>query len=129
EFIKSFDSLLDAQLGAINKTKHAYLLYDYPVETMSVARRKMENKSFVERFELFINGLEIGHGFTDSLDADDVEKRMNRLGWRDDVLLAQLRAGKLPASGGFGIGIERLVQVSLGIQSTKDMVVPQVLEV
>jgi lysyl-tRNA synthetase class 2 len=94
---------------------------------MSVAKRKEQDSDMIERFELFIGGQEIGHGFTDSVDSDDVENRMEKLGWRDSALIAQLRNHKLPESGGFGIGIERLVQVSMGVKNIKDVVVPQIL--
>jgi lysyl-tRNA synthetase class 2 len=127
EFIGQFEKLLDARLIEIDKSKRAYIICDYPVETMSLARRKKENPDFVERFELFADGIEIGHGFTDAMNPDDIENRMLRLNWKDEALLQQLRNKELPESGGFGIGIERLVQVSLEIKSIKDMVVSQII--
>jgi lysyl-tRNA synthetase class 2 len=128
-FIKQFEDLLDKKLAYINKDKKAYIIYDYPVETMSLAKRMPEKDDLVERFELFVDGTEIGHGFMDEMDADDVECRMSRLGWKDIALLQQLKNRELPESGGFGIGIDRLVRVSLGDESLKDkdIIVPQIL--
>jgi lysyl-tRNA synthetase class 2 len=128
-FIKQFENLLDKKLAEINKSKKVYIICDYPVETMSLAKRISGRNDFVERFELFVAGTEIGHGFMDEMDADDVEDRMTRLGWTDTALLQQLRNKELPDSGGFGIGIDRLVRVSMGDESLKDkdIIVPQLL--
>ncbi len=91
-------------------------LTDYPIETICLARRSATASHVAERFEVYLNGLEIGHGFMDAVDADDVRSRMEENGQRfvDQAFVERLRAGVLPASGGFGLGIERLLAASEG---------------
>lgn len=86
-------------------------LTDYPIETICLANRHPQAKYVAQRFEVFLNGVEIGHGFVDSSDPDDVLERMKQNGKQfvDSAFVMQLRSGALPASAGFGIGIERLL--------------------
>lgn len=86
-------------------------LTDYPIETLCLANRKAEAPHIAERFEIYLNGLEIGHGFVDAIDPDDVLTRMMENGpqFTDRAFVERLRSGGLPTSGGFGVGIERLL--------------------
>jgi lysyl-tRNA synthetase class 2 len=87
------------------------LLTDYPAQTICLANRRADAPHVVERFEIFINGLEVGHGFVDALDPEDVLARMVENGnqFVDQLLVDRLTRGEMPPSGGFGIGIERLL--------------------
>ena len=86
-------------------------LTDYPIETICLANRHPEAKHIAQRFEVFLNGVEVGHGFVDSSDPDDVLERMRQNGERfiDHSFVERLRSGQLPASAGLGLGIERLL--------------------
>jgi lysyl-tRNA synthetase class 2 len=86
-------------------------LYDYPMQTVCLARRSPAAPSVIERFETFIDGVEVGHGFVDATDPVDVLGRMKQSGpeFVDMPFIARLKAGELPPSSGFGIGIERLL--------------------
>jgi lysyl-tRNA synthetase class 2 len=86
-------------------------LYDYPMQTVCLARRSPNAPSVIERFETFIDGVEVGHGFVDASDPLDVLARMKQSGpeFVDMPFIARLEAGELPPSSGFGIGIERLL--------------------
>ena len=86
-------------------------LTNYPVETVCLARRCDGAPHIIERFEVFIDDLEIGHGFVDEMDADDLLDRMHRSGpeHTDSEFVTHLRTGSLPPSGGFGLGVERLL--------------------
>lgn len=88
-------------------------LTEYPIETICLANRDPLARHVAQRFEVYLNSTEIGHGFVDSSDPDDVFERMKQNGeeFVDPVLLEQLRSGQLPASAGFGLGIERLLAV------------------
>lgn len=86
-------------------------LTDYPIETICLANRDPLAKHVAQRFEVYLNGAEVGHGFVDSSDPDDVLARMRKNGehFIDQRFVEQLRSGHLPASAGFGLGIERLL--------------------
>lgn len=86
-------------------------LTDYPIETICLANRHPDAEHIAQRFEVFLNGVEVGHGFVDSSDPDDVLERMKQNGERflDRSFVERLRSGRLPASAGLGLGIERLL--------------------
>lgn len=86
-------------------------LTEYPIETICLANRDPQARHVAQRFEVYLNGVEIGHGFVDSSDPDDVLERMKQNGEQfvDSDFVEQMRSGHLPASAGFGLGIERLL--------------------
>lgn len=96
----------------LEKTLEGFVfLTDYPTQTVCLARRRDDAPHLIERFEVFIDDLEIGHGFIDAMDADDVLTRMHHSGpeHTDRAFVDRLKAGHFPASGGFGLGLERLL--------------------
>ncbi|MDD2245123.1 MAG: hypothetical protein PHT79_11145 [Syntrophomonadaceae bacterium] len=121
EFIDEFDKKIEDAVS--NITEKAYFVVDYPVETISLAKRMDNDPKYIERFELYINKEEIAHGFIDCCDGADIATRMNNIKWSDKYLLKQLEKKELPESGGFGIGIERLIQAALNITDIKQIVV------
>lgn len=87
-------------------------LTEYPIETICLANRDPNAPHIAQRFEVYLNSIEIGHAFVDSADPEDVLKRMMENGkeFVDSDFVEQLRSGSLPAaSAGFGLGIERLL--------------------
>lgn len=126
-FIELFDRTLINKLKEIND--RIFFIIDYPVETISLARRKENRSNIIERFELFINKIEVAHGFIDSIDYEDVQSRINEIGWIDEPLLQLLKNKKLPPSGGVGIGMERLLQTLCGIEHINEIIVPEEIEV
>ncbi|MGE5596500.1 MAG: lysine--tRNA ligase [Hyphomicrobiales bacterium] len=96
-------------------------LMDYPIELSPLAKRKPENPRLVERWEVFIGGFEAGNAYTELNDPIDQRQRFEeQLRLRDagdeeaelvdeDFLFA-LEHG-MPPTGGFGMGIDRLVMI------------------
>lgn len=109
-------------------------LVDYPVEMSPLAKRKRGNPDVVERFELFIGGIEIANAFTELNDPLEQRERFQQqleaqvsagrsVGEEDideDFLLA-LEYG-MPPTGGLGVGIDRLVMVLCGKQSIREVI-------
>ncbi|MBC8487003.1 MAG: hypothetical protein H8D45_13320 [Bacteroidetes bacterium] len=129
-FIELFDTTHNNKLKQINE--RIFFIIDYPVETMSLASRKGNHSNIIERFELFINGIEVAHGFVDSIDYEDVRGRMKEIGWIDEPLSQLLKNKKIPPSGGVGIGMERLFQALCGIEgrtpSINEIIIPEDIE-
>ena len=98
---------------------HPTFLERYPAETAPLAKRCDDDPRYVERFELFVNGMEIGNAYAELNDPIDQRKRLeaqsatrdteDTMPMDEDFLLA-LEHG-MPPAGGVGIGIDRLVMI------------------
>ena len=105
------------------KNKHSLIVYDYPSCMASLSRINENNPNVCERFELFINGIEIANGFTELNDANEQRQRfLDEFEQRqqqgkhsapiDQLLLDALESG-LPDCAGVALGIDRLLMVML----------------
>lgn len=97
------------------------LLYNYPASQASLAKTALYHGQLVaERFEVFINGMEIGNGFHELNDAREQRNRFTadncsrkQMGIKqipmDENFLQAVAS--LPECAGVAIGIERLLMV------------------
>jgi lysyl-tRNA synthetase class 2 len=107
-------------------------LLDYPVELSPLAKRKPENPQLAERFEPFIGGFELGNAYTELNDPIDQRARFEQqLGLRDagddeaelmdeDFLFALEHA--MPPTGGFGMGVDRLLMILTGQPTIREVI-------
>ena len=96
-------------------------LYDYPRDISPLAKSKPGNPQMVERFEGYLGGMELCNAFTELNDPLDQEQRFLEMGREyntddeerhpmDEDYLRALRYG-MPPTGGFGMGVDRLVML------------------
>ncbi len=106
-------------------------VYDFPASQAALARVRATQPPVAERFELFLNGIEIANGYHELADADEQRQRFaadgaarKRLGLAqmpvDERLLAALTHG-LPECAGVAVGLERLFMVAAGESSIQAM--------
>ncbi len=104
---------------------------DYPASICPLTKRKRDNPEVAERFELFINGMELANAYTELNDPDLQEQlfKTQLEGQADEDSMAKmdhdfvraLRNG-MPPAGGLGIGIDRMVMLLTGSQSIRDVI-------
>jgi lysyl-tRNA synthetase class 2 len=122
----AFENLVEEKL--IQPT----IIYDYPVEVSPLAKRCVDDARFVERFEAFALGSEIGNNYSELNDPVDLEKRFvvekqrEKAGFAeahqtDDDYLEAIKHGMPPACG-IGIGIDRMVMLLTGSNNIKEVI-------
>ena len=104
---------------------------DYPASICPLTKRKASNPNVAERFELFIQGMEVANAYTELNDPDLQEHlfRTQLAGQREEDSMAKmdhdfiraLRHG-MPPAGGLGIGIDRLVMLLTNSQTIRDII-------
>jgi len=106
-------------------------VYDYPREISPLAKTKPDDPGTVERFEGFMGGIELCNAFTEINDPVDQEERFLEMGRAysegddehhplDEDYLRAMRYG-MPPSGGFGMGVDRLVMLLTDQQTIREV--------
>jgi len=137
EQIAAGDALSDGELTGelFEAVAEAHLqqptfIYDFPVEISPLAKRRADDPSLTERFELFISGMEIANGFSELNDPADQERRFRaqvEKGGQEapkEVDIDYIRAltHGLPPTAGEGIGIDRLVMLLTDSHAIREVI-------
>ncbi|MCA9200045.1 MAG: lysine--tRNA ligase, partial [Planctomycetales bacterium] len=104
---------------------------DYPASICPLTKRKTGNPAIAERFELFVQGMELANAYTELNDPDLQEElfktQLDGLSEEDSMakmdhdFIRALRNG-MPPAGGLGIGIDRLVMLLTNSQTIRDVI-------
>lgn len=110
----------------------AVFVYDYPASQSALARVRPDDPPVAERFELYLDGIEICNGYRELTDAGELAGRMRRQAElrrvnglselpTDSRLVAAMQRG-MPECAGVALGFDRLVLWALGGNSLADVV-------
>ena len=108
------------------------IIYDFPRAVSPLSKQKPDDPEWVERFEFYIGGFEVGNAFSELNDAFEQRRRFEQqLAERDrgdeeahamdEDYIRALSYG-LPPTAGEGIGIDRLTMILTGARSIRDVI-------
>jgi len=115
-----FDEMIGLEIEPRLGLEKPVFLYDYPANHGALARRKPGSPDIVERFELYIGGMELCNGFTELTDPKEQRKRF------EEEIQFRKSAGKrsypmpetfltdlqfMPDAAGNALGLDRLVML------------------
>ena len=118
-----------AEKGLIQPT----IIYDFPLAVSPLSKVKPNEPDWVERFEFYIGGFEVGNAFSELNDPDDQLRRFEAqledrkrgdeeaMAEVDEDYVRALGYG-LPPTAGEGIGIDRLTMILTGSRSIRDVI-------
>ena len=120
-----FEELVeDALLGPVFVT-------DYPAAVCPLTKRKAGNPAVAERFELFVNGMELANAYTELNDPilqNELfhnqlagQKEEDSMAKVDDDFVRALKHA-MPPAGGLGIGMDRLCMLLMNQANIRDVI-------
>jgi lysyl-tRNA synthetase class 2 len=115
---------------AEDKLVQPTILYDFPTEISPLAKRKPEDPSLAERFEVYVAGIEIANGFSELNDPAEQERRFlaqiaqggEEAPKQLDIDYVRALCHGMPPTAGEGIGIDRLTMVLTDSHSIRDVI-------
>ena len=120
----------------MKKVEHTLIqptfIIDYPVEVSPLSKQKPGYPHLVERFELFINSMEIANAFTELNDPLEQKVRFMQQAesksegeinqnFVDYDYIEALEYG-MPPAGGMGVGIDRLIMLLTNKDSIREVI-------
>ena len=109
------------------------IIYDFPLAVSPLSKIKPSEPDWVERFEFYIGGFEVGNAFSELNDPIDQDNRFQQqieqkergdeeaMSAVDDDYVRALGYG-LPPTAGEGIGIDRLTMLLTNSSSIRDVI-------
>lgn len=128
---KVLDAVFDQKV--IPNLKDPTFVTDYPAVYSPLSKVKFDHPEIAERFELYINGMEISNAYSELNDPElqrvrffqqmEAKKKGDEevMPYDSDFIFA-LEQG-LPPTGGLGIGIDRLAMVLTGVESIREVII------
>ena len=106
------------------------ILYDYPTDISPLSKCRRDDPSLVERFELYVAGMEIGNAFSELNDPIEQERRFREqveAGGEEaprevDMDYIRALAHGMPPAAGEGIGIDRLTMLFTDTHSIREVI-------
>ena len=128
--IQYFVGIIDNHVEA-NLIQPTFII-DYPKSISPLSKASPEDPRVAERFELFINGMEVANGFSELNDPrEHFDRFVDQMAERergdeeamvlDEDYIRALAYGMPPAAG-IGIGIDRLVMLLANKHSIRDVI-------
>ena len=121
-----FDAVVEKHL--INPT----FVFDYPIELSPLSKAKKDDPTLVDRFELFVAGMELANAYSELNDPVDqyvrfesqleAQERGDEEANSMDKDYVRALAYGMPPTAGEGIGVDRLTMLLTNSQSIRDVI-------
>jgi len=106
------------------------ILYDFPTDISPLSKCRDDDPSLVERFEVYVAGMEIGNAFSELNDAEEQERRFlaqvaqggDEVPREVDFDYVRALAHAMPPAAGMGIGIDRLTMLLTDSHSIREVI-------
>ncbi len=106
------------------------IMYDYPVALAALSKKKKSDPRFAERFEFYIEGLELGDAYSELTDwteqlerfhdESEEQQRLGKLAHPVDLdFINALKVG-MPTTGGIAVGVDRLIMLFSDVTDIAD---------
>ncbi len=106
---------------------------DYPAFLGTMAKPREDDPGFLERFEVFIGGVELANGYSEMTDVADLRGRMEKV--RSDLAKGGIEGltidegfldavGQMPRCAGVSVGMDRLAMIALDAKDISQVVYP-----
>lgn len=126
-----FDEIVAADIEPHLGLETPVFLYDYPAACASLARLKEDQNSLAERFELYIDGMELANGFTELTDAEEqrarfdqeleiIARQSGRAHQMPEKFLADLE--RIGTAAGIAFGLDRLLMLLLSAATIDEVI-------
>jgi lysyl-tRNA synthetase class 2 len=119
-----FETVAESQL--IQPT----ILYDFPTDISPLSKCRKDDPSLVERFEIYVAGMELGNAFSELNDPAEQERRFRQqvekggeeMPREVDMDYIRALAHGMPPTAGEGIGIDRLTMLFTDSHSIREVI-------
>jgi len=106
------------------------ILYDFPTDISPLSKCRQDDPSLVERFEIFVAGMELGNAFSELNDPSEQERRFREqvesggeeMPREVDMDYIRALAHGMPPTAGEGIGIDRLTMLFTDSHSIREVI-------
>jgi lysyl-tRNA synthetase class 2 len=108
------------------------IIYEFPLAVSPLSKQKPDEPDWVERFEFYIGGFELGNAFSELNDPEeqfrrfqeqlDQHARGDEEAHQMDADYVRALAYGLPPTAGEGMGIDRLTMILTGARSIRDVI-------
>jgi len=126
DFYKIYFNEIEPELKKLGKP---YFIYNYPLSQASLSKPAPDPR-FAERFEVFLDGVELGNCFSELTDAEaqlkrfEEDKMLRQAQHKTDYpidtdLIEALKSG-LPKVSGIAVGVDRLVMLVSDVSSIEE---------
>jgi len=108
------------------------IIYEFPLAVSPLSKQKPDEPEWVERFEFYIGGFELGNAFSELNDPEEQRRRFEEQvaqhehgdeeAHQMDLDYVRALGYGLPPTAGEGIGIDRLTMILTGARSIRDVI-------